>query len=133
MLCFSVNRIKEQYKVSVWIPQEPDRSGLVRIEGDPKGVQLARRELMEMAQRMVRTAGGGAILSHSFGIMARQLGRSPYSMVTTVFSPPGQENERTKDLIVEQKFHRAIIGQKGEKIKEVRDKFPEVTRFNFFF
>uniref|UniRef100_A0A8C7FTN8 High density lipoprotein-binding protein n=1 Tax=Oncorhynchus kisutch TaxID=8019 RepID=A0A8C7FTN8_ONCKI len=77
-----------QYKVSVWIPQEPDRSGLVRIEGDPKGVQLARRELMEMAQRM--------------------------------------ENERTKDLIVEQKFHRAIIGQKGEKIKEVRDKFPEV-------
>uniref|UniRef100_A0A674CP90 High density lipoprotein-binding protein n=1 Tax=Salmo trutta TaxID=8032 RepID=A0A674CP90_SALTR len=88
MLCVSVNRIKEQYKVSVWIPQEPDRSGLVRIEGDPKGVQLARRELMEMAQRM--------------------------------------ENERTKDLIVEQKFHRAIIGQKGEKIKEVRDKFPEV-------
>lgn len=54
-------------------------------------------------------------------------------MVTTVLSSPGQENERTKDLIVEQKFHRAIIGQKGEKIKEVRDKFPEVTRFNFFF
>lgn len=53
-------------------------------------------------------------------------------MVTTVLFPPGQENERTKDLIVEQKFHRAIIGQKGEKIKEVRDKFPEVTRFNFF-
>lgn len=38
-----------------------------------------------------------------------------------------QENERTKDLIVEQKFHRTIIGQKGEKIKEVRDKFPEVA------
>jgi hypothetical protein len=37
-----------------------------------------------------------------------------------------QENERTKDLIIEQRFHRAIIGQKGEKIKEVRDKFPEV-------
>lgn len=40
------------------------------------------------------------------------------------YSP--QENERTKDLIIEQKFHRTIIGQKGEKIKEVRDKFPEV-------
>lgn len=38
-----------------------------------------------------------------------------------------QENERTKDMIVEQKFHRTIIGQKGEKIKEVRDKFPEVN------
>uniref|UniRef100_A0A7N6FCI0 High density lipoprotein-binding protein n=1 Tax=Anabas testudineus TaxID=64144 RepID=A0A7N6FCI0_ANATE len=82
------NRIKEQYKVSVRIPQDSERSGLVRIEGDPKGVQLARRELIEMVQRM--------------------------------------ENERTKDLIVEQKFHRTIIGQKGEKIKEVRDKFPEV-------
>lgn len=40
---------------------------------------------------------------------------------------PLQENERTKDLIIEQRFHRAIIGQKGEKIKEVRDKFPEVS------
>ncbi|XP_031441151.1 vigilin isoform X5 [Clupea harengus] len=84
----NINRIKEQYKVSVRIPQDSDGSGLVRIEGDPQGVQLARRELMEMAQRM--------------------------------------ENERTKDMIVEQKFHRTIIGQKGEKIKEVRDKFPEV-------
>uniref|UniRef100_A0AAQ4QPW9 Vigilin n=1 Tax=Gasterosteus aculeatus aculeatus TaxID=481459 RepID=A0AAQ4QPW9_GASAC len=84
----NINRIKEQYKVSVRIPQDAERSGLVRIEGDPKGVQLARRELIEMVQRM--------------------------------------ENERTKDLIVEQKFHRTIIGQKGEKIKEVRDKFPEV-------
>ncbi|XP_045919700.1 vigilin [Micropterus dolomieu] len=84
----NINRIKEQYKVSVRIPQDSERSGLVRIEGDPKGVQLARRELIEMVQRM--------------------------------------ENERTKDLIVDQKFHRTIIGQKGEKIKEVRDKFPEV-------
>uniref|UniRef100_H3CA34 Vigilin n=1 Tax=Tetraodon nigroviridis TaxID=99883 RepID=H3CA34_TETNG len=84
----NINRIKEQYKVSVRIPQDSERSNLVRIEGDPKGVQLARRELIEMVQRM--------------------------------------ENERTKDLIVDQKFHRTIIGQKGEKIKEVRDKFPEV-------
>uniref|UniRef100_W5N957 Vigilin n=1 Tax=Lepisosteus oculatus TaxID=7918 RepID=W5N957_LEPOC len=84
----NINRIKEQYKVSVRIPQDSERSGLVRIEGDPQGVQLARRELMEMAARM--------------------------------------ENERTKDLIIEQRFHRTIIGQKGEKIKEVRDKFPEV-------
>ncbi|KAB5555835.1 hypothetical protein PHYPO_G00038720 [Pangasianodon hypophthalmus] len=84
----NINRIKELYKVSVRIPQDSDRCGLVRIEGDPQGVQRARRELVDMAQRM--------------------------------------ENERTKDLIIEQKFHRTIIGQKGEKIKEVREKFPEV-------
>lgn len=40
--------------MSVRIPQDAERSGLVRIEGDPKGVQLARRELIEMVQRMVR-------------------------------------------------------------------------------
>ncbi len=51
---FSVNRIKEQYKVSVRIPQDSEHCGLVRIEGDPQGVQLARKELMDMAQRMVR-------------------------------------------------------------------------------
>lgn len=40
--------------MSVRIPQDSDRCGLVRIEGDPQGVQRARRELMDMAQRMVR-------------------------------------------------------------------------------
>uniref|UniRef100_A0A8D2LK08 Vigilin n=1 Tax=Varanus komodoensis TaxID=61221 RepID=A0A8D2LK08_VARKO len=84
----NINRIKEQHKVSVRIPPDNEKSNLIRIEGDPQGVQLARKELLEMAARM--------------------------------------ENERTKDLIIEQRFHRTIIGQKGEKIKEIRDKFPEV-------
>ncbi|XP_041034797.1 vigilin isoform X3 [Carcharodon carcharias] len=84
----NINRIKEQYKVSVRIPPDNEKSHLIRIEGEPQGVQLAKKELLEMAVRM--------------------------------------ENERTKDLIIEQRLHRSIIGQKGEKIKEVRDKFPEV-------
>lgn len=100
--------------MSVRIPQDSERSGLVRIEGDPKGVQLARRELIEMVQRMVsapcpRVCALKKTLSDSRCLSCHQ------------------ENERTKDLIVEQKFHRTIIGQKGEKIKEVRDKFPEVA------
>uniref|UniRef100_A0A4W6D806 Vigilin n=1 Tax=Lates calcarifer TaxID=8187 RepID=A0A4W6D806_LATCA len=85
---FIVNRIKELHKVTVRIPPDNEKSNLIRIEGDPQGVQEAKKELLELASRM--------------------------------------ENERTKDLIIEQRFHRAIIGQKGEKIKEVRDKFPEV-------
>nr|XP_014346127.1 PREDICTED: vigilin-like [Latimeria chalumnae] len=84
----NINRIKEHYKVSVRIPPDSERNSLIRIEGDPRGVQLAKKELQDMAARM--------------------------------------ENERTKDLIIEQRFHRTIIGQKGEKIKEIRDKFPEV-------
>lgn len=84
----NINRIKEQHKVSVRIPPDNEKSNLIRIEGDPLGVQEAKKELLELASRM--------------------------------------ENERTKDMIIEQRFHRAIIGQKGEKIKEIRDKFPEV-------
>lgn len=103
--------------MSVRIPQDSERSGLVRIEGDPKGVQLARRELIEMVQRMVSTAT-------KFTRVLRKK-KNPPSDSRCRFCR--QENERTKDLIVEQKFHRTIIGQKGEKIKEVRDKFPEVT------
>lgn len=97
--------------MSVRIPQDSERSGLVRIEGDPKGVQLARRELIEMVQRMVSVFWSAAT-------------KRKISALT--LCSHSQENERTKDLIVEQKFHRTIIGQKGEKIKEVRDKFPEV-------
>ncbi|NP_001006854.1 vigilin [Xenopus tropicalis] len=83
-----INKIKEQYKVSVRIPQDSEKSNHIRIEGDPQGVQQAKKELLELASRM--------------------------------------ENERTKDLIIEQKFHRTIIGQKGERIREIREKFPEV-------
>ena len=37
-----------------------------------------------------------------------------------------QENEKSRDIIIEHRFHRTIIGAKGEKIKEVRDKYPDV-------
>uniref|UniRef100_A0A8C3U2J8 Vigilin n=1 Tax=Catharus ustulatus TaxID=91951 RepID=A0A8C3U2J8_CATUS len=83
-----ITQIKDLYKVSVRIPPDNEKSNLIRIEGDPQGVQQAKKELLELASRM--------------------------------------ENERTKDLIIEQKFHRTIIGQKGERIREIREKFPEV-------
>lgn len=36
------------------------------------------------------------------------------------------ENEHSKDLIIEQRFHPAIIGWKGERIHDIQKKFPEV-------
>ncbi|XP_009995027.1 PREDICTED: vigilin isoform X2 [Chaetura pelagica] len=84
----NINRIKDLYKVSVRIPPDNEKSNLIRIEGDPQGVQQAKKELLELASRMVKKRG--------------------------------------KDLIIEQKFHRTIIGQKGERIREIREKFPEV-------
>lgn len=37
------------------------------------------------------------------------------------------ENEKTKDIVINQAFHRTIIGAKGESIKEIRDKFNQVN------
>lgn len=37
------------------------------------------------------------------------------------------EREKEKDIIIDHRFHGTIIGSKGEKIREVREKFPEVV------
>jgi len=36
------------------------------------------------------------------------------------------ENEREKDIIIEHRFHKNIIGAKGEKIREIREMFNQV-------
>lgn len=38
-----------------------------------------------------------------------------------------QENERSQDVRIEHRFHKNIIGQKGENIRGIRDRFPEVS------
>lgn len=107
------------HKVTVRIPPDNEKSNLIRIEGDPQGVQEAKKELLELASRMVCRPFGCACI---FICNAFEGQLTEARRVVSL-----QENERTKDLIIEQRFHRAIIGQKGEKIKEVRDKFPEVS------
>lgn len=74
----------------------------------------------------------GCLLWSGFGLW----GQVAWQQVTRRYLKAScvlQENERTKDMIIEQRFHRAIIGQKGEKIKEIRDKFPEASFFYFIF
>ncbi|ESO99461.1 hypothetical protein LOTGIDRAFT_231082 [Lottia gigantea] len=36
------------------------------------------------------------------------------------------ENEKSRDIVIEQRFHKTIIGAKGENIREIRDKFNQV-------
>lgn len=36
------------------------------------------------------------------------------------------ENEKSKDVLIEQRFHKTIIGAQGAKIKEIRDRFNQV-------
>lgn len=51
--------------MSVRIPPDSEKSNLIRIEGDPQGVQQAKRELLELASRMVSPVAGpaGALLA----------------------------------------------------------------------
>lgn len=37
------------------------------------------------------------------------------------------ENEKSKDVIIDRRLHRQIIGTKGEKIREVKDRYKQVT------
>ncbi|KAK3594419.1 hypothetical protein CHS0354_037444 [Potamilus streckersoni] len=84
----NITRIKNETGVMIRIPPDAENSSIIRIEGDPAGVQRAKEELMEMSSRM--------------------------------------ENEKTKDVIIDQRFHKNIIGAKGEKIRGIRDQFNQV-------
>ncbi|CAC5382186.1 Vigilin [Mytilus coruscus] len=84
----NVTRIKNETGVAIKIPADEMNSPIIRIEGDPKGVEKAKEELLLMAQRM--------------------------------------ENEKSRDIIIEQRFHRTIIGARGDNIKEIKDKFNQV-------
>ncbi|CDW54567.1 General transcription factor 3C polypeptide 2 [Trichuris trichiura] len=37
-----------------------------------------------------------------------------------------KENEKVRDILIENRFHRMLIGVKGEQVRELRQKFPDV-------
>lgn len=37
------------------------------------------------------------------------------------------ENEKSRDIIIEQRFHKLIIGQKGGEIQKLRQQYPTVV------
>ena len=37
-----------------------------------------------------------------------------------------QENEKSRDILIEQRFHKSLIGAAGGNIKEIRDRFNQV-------
>ncbi|VDK29175.1 unnamed protein product [Gongylonema pulchrum] len=36
------------------------------------------------------------------------------------------ENEKTRDILIEQRFHKQLIGSKGETVQKLREQFPSV-------
>ncbi|CAL1537044.1 unnamed protein product [Lymnaea stagnalis] len=84
----NISKIKQETGVAIRIPPDGENSNIIRIEGEPQGVKIAKEQLLEMANRM--------------------------------------ENEKTRDIIIEHRFHRQIIGAKGENIRDIREKFNQV-------
>jgi hypothetical protein len=37
-----------------------------------------------------------------------------------------KDNEKSRDVMIDQRYHKALIGQQGAKIKEIRDQFSNV-------
>ena len=59
----AVNRIKTETGTSIIIPPDEEKSDVIRIEGDPKGVAAAKTMLLEMAAKMVSYDVNGRCLS----------------------------------------------------------------------
>ena len=52
---FLVNRIKTETGTSILIPSNNEKSNVLRIEGSPKGVALAKAEILQMVKKLVST------------------------------------------------------------------------------
>ena len=48
-----VNRIKTETGTSILIPSNNEHSNILRIEGSPKGVALAKEEILQMVKKLV--------------------------------------------------------------------------------
>ena len=68
---FSVSRIKQETGVAIKIPSDGDNSNIIRIEGEPQGVKVAKEQLLEMAKRMVSSLICACALIYSMGFMIK--------------------------------------------------------------
>jgi len=58
-----VNRIKTETGTSILIPSNNEKSNILRIEGSPKGVALAKAEILQMVKKLVSPPPGLIVLT----------------------------------------------------------------------
>ena len=65
-----VNRIKTETGTSILIPSNNEKSNILRIEGSPKGVALAKAEILQMVKKLVSPPklGKVSLLSEPFSV-----------------------------------------------------------------
>uniref|UniRef100_A0A674P2N1 Vigilin n=1 Tax=Takifugu rubripes TaxID=31033 RepID=A0A674P2N1_TAKRU len=141
----NINRIKELHKVTVRIPPDNEKSNLIRIEGDPQGVQEAKKELLELASRMANiTEMEVSIPSKLHNSLIGSKGRFVRSIMeecggvhihfptegsgndkVTIRGPVEEVAKAKQQLLAlaEEKpeYHKFLIGKGGGNIRKVRD------------
>ncbi|KAK3556433.1 hypothetical protein QTP70_008283 [Hemibagrus guttatus] len=118
----NINRIKDQYKVSVRIPPDNEKSNLIRIEGDPQGVKEAKKELLELASRMVIINFPDP--SHKSDIVQLRGPRTEVEKCTKFMQKMVAEmveNSYSVSVPIFKQFHKNIIGKGGANIKKIRE------------
>ncbi|KAL6041523.1 hypothetical protein STEG23_029411 [Scotinomys teguina] len=81
-----INRITEKNQVSISVENKTNHS--IRIAGESLGVYQAKKELLELANKL--------------------------------------QEEHSQDIIIKRQFHHILIGHKGERVREICKKFPDV-------
>ena len=83
-----IGKLNKEHGVVIRLPAENSNSNIVRIEGAPDSVHKAKKEFLELIEKL--------------------------------------ENERSKDIIIDQRFHSNLIGKSGKNLNDIRAKFNDV-------
>nr|KAF6450264.1 high density lipoprotein binding protein [Molossus molossus] len=116
----NINRIKDQYKVSVRIPPDSEKSNLIRIEGD-----IAE----EYGGVMVSFPRSGTQSDKLTLKGAKECVEAARKRIQEIIED--LEAQVTIECAIPQKFHRSVMGPKGSRIQQItRDynvqiKFPD--------
>ncbi|GCB63993.1 hypothetical protein scyTo_0014709 [Scyliorhinus torazame] len=123
----NINRIKDQYKVLVRIPPDNEKSNLIRIEGDPQGVQDAKKELLELACRMIREETNTKIdlpAENSNSEMIIITGKKSNCEVARSRILAIQKelaNITEVEVCIPAKLHNSLIGAKGRFVRSIME------------
>ena len=81
-----MNRIKTETGTSIIIPPDEEKSDVIRIEGDPKGVAAAKTMLLEMSAKMVSNADWEIFNVQKLMSLAQALNVTKFSLDAVVAS-----------------------------------------------
>jgi len=103
-LFLPVNRIKTETGTSILIPSNNEHSNVLRIEGSPKGVALAKEEILQMVKKLVsKTSPHVFLLLH---VAPDNLLYSPFKLPFLVRVNERETSGINRDFKIQQRGRR---------------------------